>query len=203
MSASAILFGTWFAGPALFAALYVSDAVCTVAAARLYKRGANQHVVFEGSYELTPYHQKNVDALRTFTPRFFVALVAMEALLIVLSTVSHQHPGLEPIYAVGLGSPILTECAIHVRHARNIFFFRSVLEGGVAGQIRYDRMHVLRASAMDILAFAAIYLLLFVALGEWFFLGGALGCVVLGLKHRAMARKHQRQRSLATPGGAT
>ena len=69
---------TWL-GPAAWAALYVSDYFLTVACARLY--GAQSTIAFEGSYEITPFFQADVNALRRISRRFVIALVASTAYL--------------------------------------------------------------------------------------------------------------------------
>ena len=55
-----------------WAALFISDMHLTVTCARMYQAGVRDHIVFEGSYELTPYHQADIDALRRFSPRFLL-----------------------------------------------------------------------------------------------------------------------------------
>ena len=54
--------------------LYISDYSLTVYCARLYQTRAKDKLVLEGSYELTPYYQRDVDSLRHFSPRFIFAL---------------------------------------------------------------------------------------------------------------------------------
>jgi hypothetical protein len=53
-------------------ALYVSDYLLTIASVRLYQ--APDKVVFEGSYEITPLFQNDVNALRRISPRLLLAL---------------------------------------------------------------------------------------------------------------------------------
>ena len=43
--------------------LYISDYSLTIMCARLYQAGANQKMAFEGSYEITPYYQRDINAL--------------------------------------------------------------------------------------------------------------------------------------------
>jgi len=66
-------------GPVLWAGLYVSDYVLTIACARLYQ--AQNKIVFEGSYEITPMFQADVNALRRVSPRFLFFLVEATAVL--------------------------------------------------------------------------------------------------------------------------
>jgi hypothetical protein len=45
----------------------------------------------------------------------------------------------------------------------------------------------LRISAVEILSFGGLYLLLAIALGSWCFLGGAFSCVLTGISHWRMS----------------
>lgn len=63
--------------------LYVSDYTLTITCARLYRNGVNEKLVFEGSYEITPYFQKDIDTLRLASPRFLLILVLFSGLLVV------------------------------------------------------------------------------------------------------------------------
>jgi hypothetical protein len=58
----------WWPGLLLWAAVYSSDYAATILSARLYRAKAKEHLVFEGSYEVTPYFQKDVDSLRWVSP---------------------------------------------------------------------------------------------------------------------------------------
>jgi len=55
--------------------LYISDYSLTIACARLYQAGAREKIAFEGSYEITPYYQGDINALRSLSPRFLAALL--------------------------------------------------------------------------------------------------------------------------------
>jgi hypothetical protein len=74
----ALVESAW-AGPLLWAALYVSDYALTIASARLYSR--QDKIVFEGSFEITPQFQADVNALRRVSPRFCAILVVSTAYL--------------------------------------------------------------------------------------------------------------------------
>src|SRR6266446_1861735 len=73
----------WWAGLSVWIVLFVSDYMLTLVCARLYQKGVRDKIVFEGSYELTPYFQRDIDALRRVSPRFVWALVAMSVVLFV------------------------------------------------------------------------------------------------------------------------
>ena len=144
-------------GLLIWVALYISDYWCTLTCARMYQRGVRDVVAFEGSYELTPYYQKDVDALRWMSPRFVVALVASIGVLVALWSASRQS--FEGAYAFGLGALVLVEAAVHVRHARNLYIFRRILaHDGVSGRIEYARSFALALSGLELLGFALAYL---------------------------------------------
>ena len=171
-------------GLALWVALYISDSMLTVACARMYKAGVKDVLVFEGSYELTPYYQKDIDALRTFSPRFILALAWTSMVLALAWFV--WRPG----YAFALGALVLVEAAIHVRHLRNIVTFRRVRAGhGLRGRIEYSRLLAEQLSAYELAGFGATFLLAFLAVPDPFLAGGAVSCFAQSLKHVPRIRK--------------
>jgi hypothetical protein len=174
-----------------WAALFMSDSNLTVTCARLYQAGVREHIVFEGSYELTPYHQADIDALRRFSPRFLLALVAASALLGCLWLLSVADSFALSVYETALGALILIQLTIHVRHIRNYFLFKVVLAGeGIAGRVHYTRPTMLTHSSVELFTFAALYSLLCILTASWFIFGGAVACALVGTKHRQLAREH-------------
>ena len=179
--------GPWL-GLLMWAVLYTSDLVFTMTCARLYQQGAREFVVFEGSYEITPYYQNDVDKLRMFSPRFFAALAASCALQATIWFLTMRVVILPDLYLFALGAMVLVELTIHIRHVRNLFLFRALLAGGgITGRIEYRRPIMLRLSAMEIVSFSILYAILFVVTGNWFLLGGAFACLSLALNHRKLA----------------
>jgi hypothetical protein len=104
-------------GLALFAALYVSDYAFTLACARMYHGGVREIIAFEGSFELTPFFEKDVDALRAISPRFVVAMAWTLALLSVLWWASAE--AWPQAYLFTLGAVLLLELAVHTRHSND------------------------------------------------------------------------------------
>lgn len=181
---------TSWLGPSLWAILYVSDYFFTITCARMYR--AQDKIVFEGSYEITPMFQADVNALRLISPRFLLILLASTAYLAFLQHVSTQSPELRGAYCFVLGALLLVEATVHVRHLRNWFLFRHGLrQHGVRGRIEYPRLLILRTSAFEILVFAGMYAGLFLLTGVPFILGGAIGCFVLSMNHYRLARRHK------------
>jgi hypothetical protein len=169
--------------------LFISDHAFTLACARMCQAaGVRQHFVFEGSYELTPFHQPDIDALRRVSPRFWFALLLPWLLLQLVWRIGNSASLSLPIYEFALGAIILMQLTIHVRHLRNYFLFRTMIAGeGVAGRMEYARRTILTQSAVEFFAFAALYAAVFILTMRWFVLGGAFACSVIGVEHRHLA----------------
>jgi len=178
-------------GVLFWAALYISDFLFTMVCARLYQAGAGQRIHFEGSYEITPYYQKEVDALRLFSPRFILVLVCASAVQFALWWLTMKALFVPQLYFFGLGAMVLVQLTVHVRHLRNYFLFRAILAGdGITGRIEYARPVMLRMSAVELFAFAAAYAVIYLMTASWFVLGGVVVCISVGINHRQLARKH-------------
>ena len=78
-----LMFGIPWPGLSIWVVLFISDYTMTLLCARMYQAGVNEKLVFEGSYEITPFFQKDIDSLRVVSPHFLMALV-FNALLIRL-----------------------------------------------------------------------------------------------------------------------
>jgi hypothetical protein len=181
----------------IWAALYVSDYYSTIAGARLYQ---TQHKIFyEGSYEITPIFQADVNALRRVSPRFLFILVASTAYLWWMRSLISPSDAAFGFYVMCLGSLFLLEVAVHVRHLRNWYQFSRVVPL-LEGRLEYPRGVLLRASAFDLLLSAVLYLILFGVTRHPFVLGGALACAVLSINHYRLASRHDAaaRRRLAT-----
>jgi len=175
-------------GLVLWIALYISDYSLTLTCARLYQNGVREKIAYEGSYEITPYFQRDIDSLRRVSPRFIGALLAIAALLSVLWRLVPET-GSAP-YAFLLGVLISIQLTIHIRHLRNLFTFRAAMTDAVRGRIEYSRPTMLRHSSLELLSFAGLYLVLYVFTFSWFVLGGTVGCLALANGHWRLARKH-------------
>ena len=175
--------------PALIAwcLLYISDYAFTLTCARLYQKQAK--IAFEGSYELNPLFQRDIDALRIVSSRFLFAMLSVfltTGLLWVVTTESFPE-----LFLFATGCAIGLQLAIHVRHIRNFFLFRAVNRDEVHGRIEYPRTLLLTASAAEFLAFSALFLVLFAFTRSWFVLGGAAGCFLTAVKHRVLAGRRR------------
>ena len=183
--------GSLWPGLVLWVLLYVSDYALTLACARLYHAGVKEVMAIEGSYEITPYFQNDVDALRRLSPRFVYA-TAWGVLVLAASWWLDRRdaPGVPGFYLIILGALVLPELFVHIRHVRNLVLFRRIAEGrGIRGRVEYPRALMLELSAVEVLSFAVLYALCFALTADVFFLGGALAVAALAFKHRQLARK--------------
>jgi hypothetical protein len=181
----------WIA-PLVWALLYTSDYSLTLVCARLYR--GQERIVFEGSYEITPIFQSDINALRLISRTFMFFLVVSTAYLALLSYWMRAAE-LRGAYLMAFGAMALTELTVHVRHLRNLFLFRGArLPNALRGRIEYSRGLLLRASAFELFLFSCLYAFLFLATIAPFILGGALACAALSLNHYRLARRHESAR---------
>lgn len=168
--------------------LYISDYALTITCARLYRAGVCEKLVFEGSYELTPFFQKDINSLRRISPRFLSMLFVTSGLLATVWFLSAET--VPELYLFASGSLILLELTVHIRHLRNLFMFRAMLESdSVRGRIEYSRPFILRMSSNELFVFSGMYLVLFAFTQSWFVLGGAATCLSTAIKHYRLSRK--------------
>ena len=175
-------------GTLAWAILYLSDFVLTITCARLYRRNLVGKIVFEGSFELNPNFQSDVDSMKWISPRFLLALVLTSTLNTVYWALS--LPSSPEIYSFVLGAAICLELAIHVRHLQNLFLFSSTLTAEqLRGRIEYARTLMLQMSSVQALGFAILFGIVFAFTASWFAAGGMLSCLSMSGKHWLLARR--------------
>lgn len=178
-----------FPGLAIWIALYISDYSFTLKCARMYQGTVRDKIAFEGSYEITPIFQADIDSLRVISPRFLAALFITASLLALVWMLTMQS-GPE-LFQFCLGILIAVQLALHIRHLRNFFLFRSILANdGVRGRIEYSRPITLRISSVELFGFSGLFTVLFFFTQSWFVLGGAVGCLSVAWKHQRLAKRH-------------
>ena len=182
---------------ALCGLLYVSDYALTITCARLYRQ--QERITVEGSYEITPLYQRDIDSLRVVSPRFVFILLLMLGALGFLWILNESSPAPE-LWQFVLGALVGVQLAVHMRHFRNLALFRSIIKNtaSVRGRIEYSRPVALRGSSWECFSFSAFYFVLFAFTGSWFILGGVVSCFLLGLKHRRLAGKLHSNLATAT-----
>jgi len=175
-------------GLILWAVLYISDYYLTIYSARGFREIG--HFQFEGSYELTPQFQADVDALKRISARHIALLVLCSLLIVTLWWVIVRLLALPWLYNLYLGLFLLVEVAVHLRHLRNVFLIREIRRhGGVEGQISYRKWFSYRVSAFEFYSIGTLFLMVAVLSFSSFFLGGALVCFGTGLKHSRLAKQ--------------
>lgn len=185
---------TWLAaspwpGVVLWIILYMSDYYLTIYSARGYREIG--HFQFEGSFELTPQYQKDIDALNPVSKLHVTLLVLYSLLIIFIWWLTERLLLYLPwAYLFYLGMFLLLEVAIHLRHLRNVSLIRTVRKhAGMEGQLTYRRWFTYTLSAAEFYLYSALFLLTALLSFSPFFLGGALMCFATGIKHSRMAKK--------------
>jgi hypothetical protein len=174
-------------GVILWVILYTSDYYLTLYAARQHK--SISQIQFEGSIELTPQFQNDIDHLKPISRRHVILLVVFSIIISVIWWLLN-FLGTSWGYLVILGMLLLMEIAVHIRHLRNIFLFREInLRGGVEGSILYRRWFSYQISFFDFALFGGLFLLTAILTGSWFFAGGVISCFLIAFKHKSLSGK--------------
>lgn len=196
-----LLADAWYS-LAAWTAVAISDYFLTLYGARLYQTTLRHHVTFQGSYELTPIFQADVDAWRRWSPRFVRAVIATNAAMLAIWFIAVVLLGMPAVFAFMMGGLILRSLSIHLRHLRNIALARFIRSGeGVSGKVEYARWLTLRLSAVELLSVAGLFGLLALSGGGWAIFGGAAFNLLTGLQHWALSDQ-ARQRTAATSPAA-
>jgi hypothetical protein len=189
----------WY-GVILWIFLYTSDYYLTLYSARGFREIG--HFQFEGSFELTPQYQKDIDNLRPISRLHLILLVAYSALILIIWWFTRLSGFLEWTYPLYLGMFLLLEVAVHLRHLRNIALIREIKKnGGVDGQVIYKKWFSYRISARELYIHATLFLIIAALTYSLFFLGGAIMCYGMGLRHSHMAWKAKKAAHTAVLGG--
>ena len=187
------LVGAWWRAVLLWSVFYASDYLFSIYNARLYRRGANQYYEFEGSLELTPQFQDDIDNLRWFSPRFLLAFLLSNTLIILSWWLTVKWAQWPEVHLFVIGGMLLLEATVHLRHLRVFVLFRQLSFGeGIEGKIYQTRWFGYQASGWEFMASASLYLLLSIAAGSWFILGGVFMNVVTGLQHLRWGAKPEK-----------
>ena len=175
-------------GVILWIMLYISDYYLTVYSARGLKEIG--HFRTEGSFELTPQFQKDIDALKPVSQRHITLLVLYSLVMLGLWWLFDNLISFPWLYRFYLGMFLLIEVAVHIRHLRNVFIVREVKKnGGVAGQVTYQKWFSYKLSASDLFIFGSLFLMISLLEFSPFFFGGAIMCMGTAFKHNRMAKQ--------------
>jgi hypothetical protein len=146
-------------------------------------RKVRDRYAFEGSYELNPTWQADIDAGRRFTWRMVGVAVALAALLLAMRY-AVELGELDPaFFAFAAGAVLLIQAPTIMAHATNLQMFRGLADpSAVTGSITFNRWLIVRQAASYLIRFAVLWLLLWVPSQQAFFLGGALACAMFGVR---------------------
>ena len=174
----------------LWGLVYLSDYYLTIYSARVFRTQLSELIAFEGSFELTPIFQKDVDRLRLVSPNFlwrWALSILTIPLIWWLATAFISVPFLFFFY---LGALFLREVPVHFRHFRNLALAHFARDGtAMRGKLVYSRWFNLRLSAVEFFLFALFFAVLSAGWGSWFFIGGAASCLGVGLQHWIWSQK--------------
>lgn len=177
----------WY-GVICWVILYISDYYLTIRSARGFRD--IDRFRFEGSMELTPQFQKDVDNLRPVSKRHIIWLFASSLIILVVWWITHLNIYLELAFPLYLGMFLLLEVAVHLRHLRNLAMIREIQRnGGIDGQITYKQWFSYRNSANELYITGTFFLLVALLTFSTFFLGGAIACYGTGVSHARLAKK--------------
>ncbi len=175
-------------GVILWIILYISDYYLTIYSARGFREVG--HFQFEGSFELTPQFQKDIDALKPVSKRHIILLVLFSLLIILIWWLTKHLLFFPWTYLLYLGMFLLLEVAVHLRHFRNVSLIREIRKGGgVEGEIKYRKWFSYRISASEFFLYSALFLIFAVLAYSPFFLGGAIMCFATAIKHNRLAKR--------------
>ena len=175
-------------GVFLWIILYISDYYLTIYSARGFRKVGHFH--FEGSFELTPQYQQDIDTLKPVSTRHVISLVLSSLFIVLIWWLTKRFPFFPWTYLLYLGMFLLLEVAVHLRHLRNISLIREIRKGGgVEGEIRYRKWFSYRISASEFYLYSALFLFFALLTYSPFFLGGAIMCFATGVKHSRLSKK--------------
>ncbi|MGC9454458.1 MAG: hypothetical protein ACP5HU_06300 [Phycisphaerae bacterium] len=149
------------------------DYYLTLLGAFHYRRGACEHITHEGSYELTPEFQNDVDSLRLVSPRLIRDIIFAMVIITGLWYAGRWHwAGMQAMRFVG-GGIILSNAMIVSRHAMNLARLKSLSRHeGVRGKVYIEQWLSYRTSAAGLLGMAGVLVLLAVMTGSVACMGG-------------------------------
>lgn len=174
----------------VWTALYALDYVQTLRGARLYHTLGKRYVSIEGSYELTPFFQDDIDSFKKVSFRFLIILgFALGGLMLIYWLANEIS--IPEGFSFAAGGLILRSVVVHMQHVQNISLYRYLERHPeqASGSITYSRPLVYSRRAVEFSLFGALFLTLFAVTGSWFLAGGALGCFAIGLRMLVWRRR--------------
>lgn len=173
----------------LWFVLYTCDYYLTLWGSKLFR--AQRFILYEGSYEMTPEYQDDIDSMRKLSPHFVVWLLIGTAVLLAPLLPCPDVIIVQTLYAILIGAMIVPEFVALTKHTENIIFWRILgsKSPGVTGSVCYSHAISYRRSALNT-SCVGLVLLMAAALGDSFILlGGGLLMLVMSFTHYQLARQ--------------
>lgn len=170
----------------LWAALYTSDYYLTLLGAKL--RASQSIYLIDGSYELTPEYQDDINNGRRLSSTFVSWLLC--GTIIMLAPWATGFPdGMAFYYGLLVGAFLVPELAVHVRHMENVLFYRTLSgpDSGVSGSVTFSRKCIYARSATQLWAMSGFVLALSIITLSPILAGGAVGVARIAWSHRKLA----------------
>lgn len=146
----------------------------------------------EGSYEMNPTWERQIDSRRWFGWRVFLTPTLIALVLVVIRVLAdlvdiYDDPA---FFSAAVGVMLLIQAPILLLHAMNLQTFRMLTDPAAAeGGIVYRRWFVYRQSLAYLLGFGVIWLVLWLPSQQAFFLGGAASCALFARRFWRLAAK--------------
>ncbi len=173
-----------------WALIYISDYYLTIYSVKGQDKYIREHIAIEGSPELTPVFQKDVDQRRWFSWRFGLMLLGSTGYIFCCWLLFVGFFNLRPIFQGIYGAFVFLEVIVHRRHLSNLSMIRSTRGGvGLEGKVTYSRWLIYRNSSNDFFTGGLIFLLIFLFTGDWFLLGGAVLTLLNAVGHLRMSNR--------------
>jgi hypothetical protein len=181
-------------------AAFFADYLLTHAGARASQRVRDRWSV-EGSYELNPTWERQIDSGRLFGVRVFIVPVLLAALLALARLIAWPWSEFtDPaFFGFAAGSIALLQAPILLVHGANLQTFTDLAVPSAAeGGVRYSRWFAYRSTAGHLARFGVLWIVLWVPSQQAFFLGGALSCLVFARRLAQLSKAARRSANEAS-----
>jgi len=169
-----------------WAALSLFDFSATMIYSKAYREFLSANITYEGGMEMNPLFERDVRQLRWFSPRY---LFSMLLVAFLLNFTGNWMPdrSFEPL----AGAALLMILVVDLRHIENLFMVRFLKSdpGGFKGRIEQSYSLSQRRVAVWSFNLGILYLIVFFLVRRTFFIGGAVICVLLSVRHLMLSRR--------------
>lgn len=168
----------------LWAGLFLLDLYLTARAEKEYRKNAQGILIYEAGYQLVDPTIEPAKSKPIFSNRSILLLITSSFAIMLFWWVVVERWGLDGYFSFFLGGLLLTVIAVDVRHIQNIFLYRNAgTPNGLRGKLEYPGWLGYRSSAIEMLTFSALFLIIALVLPSWFMVGGSFACLLLGARH--------------------